>query len=77
MRQNGCKDCDRLWELYEKAVMAHTKIESKAKLAKLRYEKEMAKLDSQVATALAERQRLKQAILDHEQEAHAATQPSF
>ena len=77
MREDGCHDCDRLWELYEKAVMAHTRLESKAKLARLRYEKEMSKLDGQVASALAERQRLKQAILEHERQAHASTEPSF
>ena len=77
MREDGCQNCDRLWELYEKAVMAHTRIESKAKLARLRYEKEMAKLDAQVAAALAERQRLKQEIIDHERQAHASTKPSF
>jgi hypothetical protein len=77
MRTEGCPDCDRLWGLYEKAVMTHTRIESKAKLARLRYEKEMAKLESQVAAALAERQRLKKEITEHEQQAHASSQPSF
>jgi hypothetical protein len=77
MRQDGCQHCDRLWELYEKAVMAHTRLESKAKLARLRYEKEMSKLDGQVKEALAERQRLRQEILEHERQAHASTEPSF
>ena len=77
MREHGCHDCDRLWELYEKAVMAHTRLESKAKLARLRYEKEISKLDGQVQEALAERQRLKLEIVKHERQAHASTEPSF
>ncbi len=77
MRQDGCPDCDRLWKQYEKAVMTHTRLESKVKVAKLRFEKEMAELENSMAAAIAERHRLKQEILEHESKAHPATKPSF
>lgn len=77
MRQEGCPDCDRLWASYEQAVMSHTRLQSKAKLARLRYEQEMAKLDAQVLAAAEERKRLRHEIMEHERQAHTATKPSF
>ncbi len=77
MRVTGCERCDGLWEQYQEAVMNHTRLSSKLKLTKLRYEQRVQELERQMDAAQEERNRLKAAILTHEKEAHPETEPSF
>jgi hypothetical protein len=70
MREPGCQHCDGLWERYRVSVMEYTRLDSKMKLAQLRYEQEIESLKTKLSDAEKERDVVRRLIIEHEQDAH-------
>ena len=70
LRVEGCKDCDGLWDRYRVAVLEYTRLDSQMKLARLRYEQEMATLQGKLQEAEKERDEVRRLIVEHEQTTH-------
>jgi hypothetical protein len=73
LRVDGCQHCDVLWERYRGAVLEYTRLGSKLKLARLRYEQEIEKLQAKLGDAEQERNDLRRQIVEHEQAMHPET----
>jgi len=56
--------------------MEYTRLDSKMKLAQLRYEQEIASLQSKLKQAEDEREEVRRMIIEHEQESHPETRPT-
>jgi hypothetical protein len=56
--------------------MEYTRLDSKMKLAQLRYEQEIASLQAKLKQAEAEREEVRRLIIEHEQESHPETRPT-
>ncbi len=76
MRVDGCQNCDGLWDQYKVSVLEYTRLTSKMKLARLRYEQEIAALQAKLREAGKERDELRRLILEHEKSAHPETRPT-
>ena len=73
MRVEGCRDCDGLWDRYKVSVLDYTRLASKMKLARLRYEQEITGLQASLEAAEKEREEVRRLILEHEKATHAET----
>ena len=73
MRIEGCRHCDGLWDRYKVSVLEYTRLASKMKLARLRYEQEIASLQAKVQAAQTERDEVRRLILEHEKTTHPDT----
>ena len=73
MRVEGCQHCDGLWDRYKVSVLEYTRLASKMKLARLRYEQEIASLQASLEASEKEREEVRRLILDHEKATHPET----
>jgi hypothetical protein len=71
MRQD-CTECQRLWREYAAATNTHVELESKLRLASMERDSKSGKeLARQIAAAGTVRDKARQAIQQHETDAHA------
>ena len=67
--QENCAECDRLWEIYTQAVMAHVKIVSRRHKAALQDDSAVLDEIEAIEAGLAQQQmKARRAIDDHEAE---------
>jgi hypothetical protein len=73
LRVEGCQNCDELWDRYKVSVLEYTRLTSKMKLAKLRYERQIAELQNKLDEAGQARDEGRRQILEHERAVHPDT----